>query len=58
MINIIVIWKNADEPEWNIKAFEPVFNSKSYWKIPSSYKDIPVGRIEKSTPGGRGFQMI
>ena len=48
-------WKNADEPEWNIKAFEPVFNSKSYWKIPSSYKDIPVGRIEKSTPGGRGF---
>ena len=48
-------WKTTDESEWSIKAFEPVFNSKNYWKIPSSYKDISVGRIIKSNLGVRSY---
>ena len=41
--------KESDETEWSISVIEPTWNRKSYYPIPSEYKDIPVGRIRENS---------
>ena len=51
--------KESDETEWSISVIEPTWNRKSYYPIPSEYKDIPVGRIrENSCASGYSYDEM